>query len=167
MNVDHILETFSARQVRYILIGGMNFLLRHAPVLTYDVDLWIDDSAENLDRCEQALAHLQAEWGPSEKDWGPVARRPRGWLTSQSVFCLTSPHGAVDIFKSVKGLGSWAAARAKASVANTAAGIPFVGLSDEDMLRCQLALPEGQRNQQRIQVLNVALGKRKHGSTDR
>ena len=93
MNVDQILKTLNAHQVAYILIGGMNFLLRHAPVLTYDVDLWIEDTPENLRRCEQALAELQAQWGPSEKDWGPVAGKASGWLGSQPVFCLTSPHG--------------------------------------------------------------------------
>jgi hypothetical protein len=40
MNIDRILETFNRRDVSYLLIGDMNFLLRHAPVLTYDVDLW-------------------------------------------------------------------------------------------------------------------------------
>lgn len=54
MNVDHILATFSKHNVASILIGGMNFLLRHAPVLTYDVDLWIEDTPENLDRCARA-----------------------------------------------------------------------------------------------------------------
>ena len=39
MNVDHILETLNGHQVVYLLIGGMNFLLRHTPVLTYDVDV--------------------------------------------------------------------------------------------------------------------------------
>jgi hypothetical protein len=38
MNLDRILETFSAQRVDYILIGGVNFLLRHEPVTTYDID---------------------------------------------------------------------------------------------------------------------------------
>ena len=101
MNVDHILETLNGHQVAYILIGGMNFLLRHTPVLTYDVDLWIDDTPENLDRCEKALGELQAEWGATDNDWGPVSSKTPGWLGSQAVFCLTSPHGAVDIFRLV------------------------------------------------------------------
>ena len=46
MNVDQILETFNRGGVAYILIGGMSFLLRRAPVLTYDVDVWIEDTLE-------------------------------------------------------------------------------------------------------------------------
>lgn len=38
MNVDHILATFNAHRVDYILIGGVNFLLRHEPVTTYDIE---------------------------------------------------------------------------------------------------------------------------------
>ena len=34
MNIDHILQMFNASEVEYLLIGGMNFLLRHEPVLT-------------------------------------------------------------------------------------------------------------------------------------
>jgi hypothetical protein len=40
--------------------------------------------------------------------------------------------------------------------AKTAAGTPWVGLSDEDMLQCRLALPEPQQNKQRIQILKDA-----------
>lgn len=158
MNVDHILATMNSHQVDCILIGGMNFLLRHTPIVTYDVDLWVDDTSENLDRCQKALCQLGAEWGPSEAEWEPVAVRKPGWLHTQSLFCLTSPHGAIDVFRSVEGLKSWAACRARAQADSTAGGVAFVGLSDEDMLQCQLALPEGQRNQARIGALKKALG---------
>lgn len=43
MNVDQILDTLNRHQVRYLLIGGMIFLLRHSGALTYDVDVWIDE----------------------------------------------------------------------------------------------------------------------------
>jgi len=44
MNVDAILDSLNAQGVDYILIGGMNFLLRHVPELTFDVDIWVNDS---------------------------------------------------------------------------------------------------------------------------
>ena len=53
MNVDRILETFNRHQVACLLIGGMNFLLRHQPVLTFDIDLWISD--EDMLACQLAL----------------------------------------------------------------------------------------------------------------
>ena len=91
MNVDRILATMNDCQVEYILIGGMNFLLRHEPILTFDVDLWIDDQEANCRRCERALETLEAEWGESDSDWRKVAERrtrlarsPAGVLPEQS-----------------------------------------------------------------------------------
>lgn len=161
MNVDSILLTFSKHNVASILIGGMNFLLRHAPVLTYDVDLWIEDNPQNLDRCERALADLGAEWGVSEEDWGAVAEKQPGWLRRQSVFCMTSPYGAIDVFRAVRGLESWAACRGRAIEGQTAGGVAYLGLADEDMLACQEALPEGEQNRERIRVLKQSLGRTK------
>ena len=157
MNLDHIFETLNNRRVAYLLVGGMNFLLRHTPVLTYDVDLWLEDTPENLRCCEEALCELEAEWGASEVDWGPIADKASGWLANQTVFCLTSPHGAIDVFRSMKGLGLWSESRADAISQTTAGGVHFFGLSDEDMLRCQMALPESSRKVQRVRVLKQAL----------
>lgn len=157
MNVDRILETFNRHHVDYLLIGGMNFMLRHEPVLTFDVDLWIDDTSANRDRCEQALAALDAEWGPSDATWEQVARKHVGWLGSQGVFSLLSPHGAIDIFRSVRGLSDWSASRQTARLEATGSGVVYYGLSDEDMLRCQLALDPPSQKTSRIQSLRAKL----------
>ena len=141
------------------MIGGMNYLLKHEPVLTYDVDFWLEDTAANLSRAEAALAALHAEWGLTEEDWGPVAGRKPGWLSRQTLYCLTSPHGSIDIFRHVKGLESgWQEAQRSAEARKTAGNIDYAGLSDMDMLRCQLALDEGERKQDRIRRLRDSLG---------
>ncbi|MCY2993190.1 MAG: hypothetical protein NTY19_35695 [Planctomycetota bacterium] len=159
MNVDHILDTMNRTEVAYLLFGGVNFLLRHAPVLTFDIDLWIEDGEQNRRRCELALGELAAEWGVADDDWGSVAQKGPGWLDRQGVFCLNSPHGAIDIFRSVKGLDDWNTSRSQARDESTAAGTRYLGLSDTDMLRCQYALDEPQQKQQRIRVLEAAIGK--------
>ena len=162
MNVDRIFEVLNRHRVDYLVIGGVNFLLRHAPVLTFDVDLWIEDSNVNRRRSEQALAELSAEWGSTEADWRPVSRRAAGWLEGQEVFCLTSPAGPVDIFLSVKGLDSWQSASERAVAGKTDAGVSYRGISDEDMLRCQLALDPAEQRADRIRALQGILG----GKTD-
>ena len=159
MNVDRILEAFNSGHVEYLLIGGMNYMLRHEPQLTYDVDIWINDAKENRARCEAALKEIEAEWGADEHEWGPVAQLPQGWLGRQAMFCLTSPHGAVDVFRAVSGLDSWDACNARAVAGATTGGIRFRGLSDEDMLRCQEALPASVRKEERIRVLRSKLKK--------
>ncbi len=158
MNVDTVLAAFHTARVDCLLIGGMNFLLRHQPVLTFDIDIWIKDDGDNRRRCEQALAALEAEWGPDDRSWGPVERLAPGWLDRGPVFCLTSPHGAIDIFRNVEGLDDWAAARARADTMRTAAGTEYVSLSDRDMLACQLALPQEARKLDRTRYLRRALG---------
>lgn len=155
MNVDHILDTMNRNQVSFILIGGMNFLLRHQPVLTFDVDLWVEDTELNQRNCEKALAQLHAEWGKSDKEWKPVSQLSIGWLKSQHVFCLTSPHGAIDIFRSVKGLDSWTESKSRALTEKTASGISYSGLCDEDMLKCQLALDPKDQNTERIKYFRT------------
>lgn len=162
MNVDHILRTFGGCGVEFLLIGGMNFLLRHEPVLTYDIDLWVRDTSANLARCDAALRLLEAEWGDSEQTWRPVAAQP-GWLARQSVFCLTSPSGAIDIFRSVTGLPSWDQSNSRAIAGRTATGVEYRGLCDDDMLACQLALPEGERRLTRIDTLRRAVRDRPQG----
>jgi hypothetical protein len=157
MNVDQILMVFNRHGVRYLLIGGMNFLLRHKPVLTFDVDFWIEDTLENLQRCESALAELDAEWGMGDSDWGPVKGKAAGWLAQQGVFCLSCPHGAIDVFRGVKGLGSWQDSYAASVSGETGAGVAYRGLSDEDMLKCQLSLDEVDRKADRISDLKRAV----------
>jgi prophage DNA circulation protein len=93
MNVEEILKALNAEPVDYLLIGGMNFLLRHAPELTFDVDIWVRDDGENLTRLNRALERLGAQWGRTEAEWAPVAPDWR-WLQTQPVFCLTTAHGA-------------------------------------------------------------------------
>jgi hypothetical protein len=157
MNVDHILKTFNRHQVAYLLIGGMNFLLRHRPVLTYGVDVWIDDDPENLVRTETALADLRAEWGSDEEHWGPVAQKPPGWLAGQRMLCLSSPAGTIHMYRAVSGLESWADCFERAVDEQTPAGTPYLGLADADMLRCQTALPAEQQNAARVQFLRRLL----------
>lgn len=164
MNVDEILSALNAEQVDYLLIGGMNFLLRHLPEVTFDVDVWVRDEMDNLSRLNRALRRLGAEWGRTEAEWAPVEDNPR-WLERQGVFCLTTRHGALDVFREVCGLeGQYAECRTRSIPAQTGTGMPFNGLSDLDMLTCQEALAPSERKLQRIEVLRKAIqqSKRSH-----
>jgi hypothetical protein len=163
MNVDEILGRLRDQNVDYLLIGGMNFLLRHFPELTFDVDIWVRDTPENLARLNQALRCLGGAWGPTEKEWAAIPADWR-WLEGQTVFCLTTDHGALDVFRDVYGLeGCYDECRAAASQIQTASGVPFASLSDEHMLACQEALPEGERKQRRMEILREKIRRRGSG----
>jgi hypothetical protein len=162
VNVDAILKALSEEQVDYLLIGGMNFLLQHYPELTFDVDIWVEGGIENLGRLNAALKKLGAQWGATEAEWSEVPEDP-SWLLRQGVYCLTTRHGALDVFREVAGLeGAYVACKARSIASKTAGGITFQGLADEDMLACQMALPSNQQKTRRIQILREALGK-SHG----
>jgi hypothetical protein len=163
MNVDEILGRLNDQNVNFLLIGGMNFLLRHSPELTFDVDIWARDTPENLARLNQALRRLGASWGPTEKEWAAIPADWR-WLERQMVFCLTTDHGALDVFRDVRGLeGRYDECRAAASPIHTAAGVPFASLSDEHMLACQEALPEAERKERRMDILREEIRRRQNG----
>ncbi len=153
MNVDHILDVLREQEVDFLLIGGMNFMLRHLPLLTFDVDVWIDDVPANRQRCARALAQLQATWGATDETWGPVDGNRPEWLETQGVYCLMTPFGSLDVFRHVSGLPTWAECRNRSIASTTGSGVPFRGLCDADMLRCQYALPENQRHPERIRHL--------------
>ena len=157
MNIDLILSEMNTARVDYLLIGGVNFLLRHNGPLTHDVDVWVNDSDENLVRVISALRSLNAEWGPTDATWGPI-RGDIAWLKSQAVFCLLTSAGSLDIFRDVRGLeGQYTDCRKRATPAETAGGVHFLALSDADMLQTQLVLKPTEQKQDRISALRRAL----------
>lgn len=157
MNVDLILSTFNERGADYILIGGMNFLLHHEPVTTFDVDRWGADTDMNLAAVHAALGALQAEvsFSPKGDDWRPVSSLGLPvWLRRAPLFCRVSPHGAIAVFRTVKGLEvGYEACRPQCPRRQTPTGVPYRSLSDELMIRCQLALPEAEQKKDRLRKL--------------
>jgi len=80
------------------------------------------------------------------------------------MFCLTTNHGALDIFREVLGLENrYDECRRRAYAARTATGISFAGLSDRDMLTCQESLPVEQQNSRRMKILRRAILNEKGG----
>lgn len=160
LDLDAILQAMRAWDVDCILIGGMNFLLNHQPYLTYDVDLWVNDEPKNVSSLNGALRSLGAQWGATEASWGPLPDDP-AWLHRQSVYCLTTTAGPLDIFFEVRGLeGGYQTCRTAALPRTTAAGLPYLSLSDADMLACQEALDEPERKRDRMAILKAALDRR-------
>jgi hypothetical protein len=117
----------------------------------------VKDTDENLLLVTTALTDLGAAWGPDDSSWKPIPT-DSAWLRRQSVFCLTSNHGAIDIFREVKGLeGLYAVCRARADLRHTLSKIPYLSLSDQDMLTCQMSLPEASRRLDRVAFLTKLL----------
>ena len=89
--------------------------------------------------------------------WGPVPGDPT-WMLKQTVFCLTSPNGAIDIFRAVAGLEhGFDACLARAVNHHLSNGENIGCISDVDMLRCQEALPEAYQKTERVRALRAIL----------
>ena len=150
---EDVFRVMNQRGVEFILIGGLNFFLRYQPVATRDIDLFVESTKENLSRCESALADLNSSWGLDDDDWGPVKDKPAGWLGNQSVYCLLCDAGEIDVFTTVAGIPSFLDARHRATLCKSPADNEYWSLSAEDMIACQMALPEQHRRQDRISYL--------------
>ena len=160
MDIDRILRILNAHQVDFILIGGVNFLLNHVPVLTFDTDIWFRNSSKNRDCLNRALQEMGAEWGETENTFRSVPEDPN-WLKRQVLFCLNTRFGALDIMAEVKGLeGRYHECREATTEKQTPAGIAHLSLSDKHMLDCQLALEEKDRKLDRIRILRAAIARR-------
>ncbi len=158
MNIDFMLKTLFEKEVEYILIGGVNFLLRHQPVLTFDMDIWIRDSRKNRSKTNEALLLMGAQWGKTECDFGPIAMDPK-WLETQALYCLYTPHGNLDIFREVKGLENrFEECWNESGCFKTPSGLDYRSLSDQHMLECQEVLSEGERKKDRETFLKKIIG---------
>jgi hypothetical protein len=88
-----ILETLSAHDVDYILIGGVCAVAHGAPVTTFDVDILYDMAAANVDRLMAALVDLQAH----HREPGSQQLPPdRAALERGGPALFSTAHGALD-----------------------------------------------------------------------
>lgn len=100
---------------------------------------------------------MDAEWGKSDSDWGYVRDRAPGWLSQQQIYCMLTKFGPLDFFLSVKGVVFFKEAKQRASVKLLDNQVSASLLSAEDLLECQLVLPEGSRRLDRIAYLKRLL----------
>lgn len=124
---------------------------------TQDIDLLIEDSEGNRRRCESALSAMEAEWGKNDKDWDFVRNKAEGWLNQQSVYCLLTKYGPLDVFRSVKGVDSFQEASARSNVKMLDDQLKVPLLSARDLLECQLVLPNESRRLDRVAYLQKVL----------
>ncbi len=157
MDIDRIFKSLFDEKVDYILIGGVNFLLNHEPILTYDVDIWFRNTDENKGRLNHVLLDLGAKWGESVETFALIPENP-AWLDRQVMFCLTTDAGSLDIFREVRGLeGAYDECYARSLEKKTNTGMIYRSLSDRDMLACQTALDPRDQKLDRIRVLKQVL----------
>ncbi len=53
---EDLLALFQEHRVRYLIIGGLAFIFHAKPRYTKDMDLWVENTPENIARANQSLA---------------------------------------------------------------------------------------------------------------
>ena len=125
-----LLRTLTDHEVRFIVIGGIAARLRGAPLLTEDIDITPDRSADNLERIAAALRRLDARLRtPSEPDGVAFPIEAEMLAVNQS-WTLTTAAGDLDLVFSPAGTSGYD------DLARSASGL---AITDEGDLIVQVA----------------------------
>lgn len=58
-----LLQAFADAEVRYLIVGGYAVAFHARPRFTKDIDIWVEDSSDNLARLADALGRFGAPAG--------------------------------------------------------------------------------------------------------
>ena len=125
-----LLREFNARGVRYLVVGGYAFSYYAEPRATKNLDVFVEDSAENAERVFAALAQFGAPLtGVSAKDF----RDP------DSVFQIGVPPSRIDILQTIEAI-DFPAAWEASELGMIGDDIPVRYLSFDHLVRNKLAV---------------------------
>ena len=130
MNSDFndLLKLMDQFQVRFLVVGGYAVIRHTEPRFTKDLDLWIEATAENAERCFRALA----SFGAPLAGLGPLDFTQQGYIYQMGV-----PPFRVDILMSLRGLSFELAWQRRDVETVDGVSIPF--LSRDDLIESKLA----------------------------
>lgn len=90
-----LLAVFAEENVRYLLVGGYAVGFHSRPRFTKDIDIWIADEPDNVDRAYRALVRFGAPAG--------VVNSLRT-MRPDEILYMGAPPMRVDVFKHVDGV---------------------------------------------------------------
>lgn len=129
MNSDFsdLLRLMDQFQVRFLVVGGYAVIRHTEPRFTKDLDLWIEATAENAERCYRALA----SFGAPLAGLGPLDFTQQGYIYQMGV-----PPFRVDILMSLRGI-EFVEAWQRRDVQNID-GLSIAFLSKPDLIESKL-----------------------------
>jgi hypothetical protein len=92
-----ILTALVARKVSFVVIGGFAARMHGSPLLTADVDITPDMSADNLSRLSDALRDLDARVRHPDVPEGLPFSHDATSLAGSTFWNLTTVHGDLDL----------------------------------------------------------------------
>jgi len=132
------LALFASEGVRYLTIGGYGMRCHGFDRTTFDLDLWVDRSAQNAARIERVIEQLAPGHAPNGRKWRDVFQLEACLVEYPSI----GPDKKVDILTGLGGM-DFDECYARSTVANVD-GVSLRALCIEDLLKSKvLALQIG------------------------
>lgn len=111
-------ESFVAREVRFMIVGGHAVMTHGYVRVTDDFDLWIDAAPDNAARVVQALADF---------GFGSLGLSPSDFTAPDSVLQLGRRPLRIDILTSISGVSFEACYPNRVMVDVDGSALPFIG----------------------------------------
>jgi predicted nucleotidyltransferase len=106
-----ILAALKARNIRFVLVGGVAATIHGSARFTNDIDVCYDTAPDNVDRLVSLLTEWQAYLRGIEPGLPFILDR-RTFRTTP-LLTLTSTMGAIDLLDKIPGVGDYRAAVAR------------------------------------------------------
>ena len=125
-----LLREFNAHNVRYLVVGGYAFSHYTQPRATKDLDVFIENSAENAGRVFAALARFGAPLG---------GMCPKDFQDDGSVYQVGNAPSRIDILQTIEAI-EFAEAWEASEDGMTGDGIPVRYISFDNLITNKLAV---------------------------
>src|SRR4030095_4121843 len=130
-----LLAAFSARDVRFLVVGGYAVTFHARPRFTKDLDVWIDPTPDNARRVYEALAAFGS----------PLAAhgvRVEDFATPGTVYQIGVPPNRIDVLTAAEGLQFTACWGRRVLAKFADVGIAYLSREDLILNKKQVGRPQ-------------------------
>ena len=136
---DRAFRTFNRHGVRYIVVGGYAAGILGAPVVTNDIDICCERTAENHERLAAALQELRARLRVPGVDEDPPFLLDGRTLAAGDSFTFVSDAGDVDVLGTPSGTRGFGDLDKAASTYDLGDGLVVRVVALDDLIRMKVA----------------------------
>lgn len=133
------LRTFNQHRVGYVLIGGYASSVLGAPIVTNDLDVCYERTAENMDRLAEALAELRATLRVAGVDEELPFVLDGRTIAAGDSFTFNTDAGPIDVLGTPSGTGGFRDLDADATTYDLGEELLVRVVSLDDLIRMKEA----------------------------
>ena len=133
------LRTFNQHRVRYVLIGGYASSVLGAPIVTNDLDVCYERTAENMTRLAEALEELQATLRVAGVDEDLPFILDGRTIAAGDSFTFNTDAGPIDVLGTPSGTGGFRDLDADATTYDLGEELLVRVVSLDDLIRMKEA----------------------------